>query len=104
MVIYCFLPVSSDPVWTAVGLGALETRSSVLAFCLARSVYNTVMVLAAGPFVSNVAELFAGRLGWRSILVVVLATAAYALFLKLPWARWLHVQPATKAVTPAARS
>jgi hypothetical protein len=97
VVIYSLLPISSDGLFTAVGLGALPLRSTLLAFFLARSVYNTLMVVAAGPFVSNLADLFAGRLGWRSIAVVVLTTAAYALFLKLPWARWLHVQrqPAT---------
>jgi hypothetical protein len=71
--------------------GALPLRSSLLAFFLARSIFNTVMVLAAGPVASNVSELFTGRFGWGSLLVVVGAVAAYVLFLKLPWARWLGV-------------
>ena len=94
VVIYSFLPISSDAVFMAVGMGALPSRSTLLAFFLARSVYNTLMVVAAGPFVSNLAELFAGRPGWRSILIVLLATAGYVVFLKLPWARWLRVEPA----------
>jgi hypothetical protein len=97
VVVYSFLPVSSDPVWTAVGLGALETRSSLIAFFLARSVYNTLMVLAAGPVFSNFADLFAGRFGWRSIALVVLAAVGYVLSLKLPWARWLHVDARANA-------
>jgi membrane protein YqaA with SNARE-associated domain len=92
MVIYSFLPISSDAVFTAVGMGALPVRSTVVAFFLARSIYNTLMVVAVGPVVSNLADLFAGRLGWQSILVVLLAAGGYVLFLKLPWARWLHVQ------------
>jgi hypothetical protein len=93
VVIYSFLPISSDGLFTAVGLGALPLRSTLLGFFLARSVYNTLMVIAAGPFVSNLSDLFGGRMGWRSIAVVLLTTSAYALFLKLPWARWLHLQP-----------
>ena len=93
VVIYSFLPISSDAVFTAVGMGALPLRSTVLAFFLARSIYNTLMVVAAGPVVSNLADLFAGRLGWQSILIVLLAIGGYVLFLKLPWARWLGVQP-----------
>jgi len=94
VVLYSFLPVSSDVLFIAVGLGALPVRSSLLAFFLARSIFNTVMVLVAGPVVSDVGELFAGRFGWSSLLVVVGTVAAYALFLKLPWARWLGVTPA----------
>ena len=92
VVIYSFLPISSDAVFTAVGMGALPVHSTVVAFFLARSIFNTLMVVAAGPVVSNLADLFAGRFGWQSILVVLVAASGYALFLKLPWARWLHVQ------------
>jgi hypothetical protein len=67
---------------------------------LARSVFSTLMVLTAAPVVSNLAELFAGRFGWRSIAIVLLATAGYALFLKLPWAQWLRVQPAAQKIRP----
>jgi len=102
--IYSFLPVSSDAVFIAVGLGALPKRSSLLAFFLARSVYNTLMVVAAGPVVSNLAELFAGRLGWGSLGVVLLATGGYALFLKLPWARWLGTQSASERATVSTGS
>jgi hypothetical protein len=56
------LVVPSDPVFVAVGLGALPAASSFIAFFLARSVFNTVMVLGAGPAVSNLTDLFAGRL------------------------------------------
>ncbi|MBV9354532.1 MAG: hypothetical protein JO023_03285 [Chloroflexi bacterium] len=89
---YSFLPISSDGLFVAVGMGMLPAHSSLLAFFLARSVFNTVMVQIAGPVVSNVADLFAGRFGWSSLLVVVAAVAAYVLFVKLPWARWLGVQ------------
>ncbi|MBV8715925.1 MAG: hypothetical protein JO020_03155 [Chloroflexi bacterium] len=100
VVVYSFLPISSDAVFTAVGLGALPLRSTLVAFFLARSVYNTLMVVAAGPVVSNLADVFAGRLGWRSVGFVFLAIGAYVLFLKLPWARWLRVQPGSGANAP----
>jgi len=102
VVLYSFLPIPSDVLFIAVGLGALPARSSLLAFFLARSVVNTVMVLVAGPVVSDVGELFAGRFGWGSLLVVVGAAAGYVLFLKLPWARWLGVTRA--GARPATRS
>jgi hypothetical protein len=92
VVIYSFLPLPSDPVFIAVGLGALPAASSFLAFFLARSVFNTLMVLAAGPAVSNLTDLFAGRFSWSSILVVLVSAAGYVLFLKLPWTRWLVTQ------------
>jgi membrane protein DedA with SNARE-associated domain len=101
VVIYSLLPISSDAVFTAVGMGALPLRSTLVAFFLARSVFNTLMVLTAAPVVSNLAELFAGRFGWRSIAIVLLATAGYALFLKLPWAQWLRVQPAAQKIRPS---
>jgi membrane protein DedA with SNARE-associated domain len=100
VIVYSFLPISSDAVFTAVGLGALPLRSTLLAFFLARSVYNTLMVVAAGPVVSNLADLLGGRLGWRAIGVVLLATGGYVLFLKLPWACWLRVQPSRGASNP----
>lgn len=93
VVIYSFLPVSSDPVFVAIGLGALPQRSSTVAYFLARSAFNTLMVWAAGPVVSNIADLFAGRFGWTSVVVVLAAVGGYMLFLKLPWARWLGVSP-----------
>jgi membrane protein YqaA with SNARE-associated domain len=99
VVLYSFLPLSSDPVFIAVGMGALPRRSSLVAFFLARSVYNTLMVAAVGPVVSNFADLFAGGLDWRSIIVVLIATGGYALFLKLPWARWLGVQHSPEPAT-----
>jgi hypothetical protein len=58
------------------------------------------MVVAAGPVVSSLADLLGGRLGWRSIGVVLLATGGYVLFLKLPRARWSRVQPAPGASNP----
>jgi hypothetical protein len=91
VLVYSFLPISSDALFVAVGMGALPARSTLLAFFLARSVFNTAMVQVSGPVVSNVADLFTGRFGWSSLLVVVGAIAAYVLFLKLPWARWLGV-------------
>jgi membrane protein YqaA with SNARE-associated domain len=92
--LYSFLPVSSDPLFVAVGLGALPVRSTIITFFLARSILNTVMVLASAPVASNVTDLFAGRLNWTSVLVVAGATGGYVLFLRLPWARWLGVRPA----------
>ncbi len=93
VIIYSFLPVPSDPVFVAIGLGALPQRSSTIAYFLARSVFNTLMVWAASPAVSNLGDLFAGRFGWSSVVVVLAAVGGYVLFLKLPWARWLGVGP-----------
>ena len=93
VVIYSFLPVPSDPVFVAIGTGALPQRSSTVAYFVARSVFNTLMVWAAGPVVSNLGDLFAGRFGWTSVVVVLAAVGGYVLFLKLPWARWLGVGP-----------
>ena len=42
--IYSFLPVPSDPVFVAIGTGVLPQRSSTVAYFLARSVFNTLMV------------------------------------------------------------
>ena len=94
VVIYSFLPISSDGIFIAVGLGALPATSSLIAFFLARSVYNTLMVTATGPVVGNVIDLFSGRFNWGSVVLVVLSVFAYVLFLRLPWARWLGTQPA----------
>lgn len=82
--VYSFLPISSDACSPRSGCGLCPPQHHGCLF-LARSVFNTLMVLTAGPVISNLADLFAGRLGWRSIAVVLLATGAYALFLKLPW-------------------
>jgi hypothetical protein len=61
VVLYSLLPLSSNPVFMAVGLGALPLRSSVVAFFLARSVFNTAMVLGSKTVTSSVADLFTGR-------------------------------------------
>src|SRR5262249_50356995 len=94
VVLYSFLPVSSDPVFVAVGMGALPMRSTIISFFLARSIFNTAMVIASRPVVSSVADLFTGRVDWTSLLAVVGAVGGYVLFLRLPWARWLGVRPA----------
>jgi uncharacterized membrane protein YdjX (TVP38/TMEM64 family) len=91
VIVYSFLPVPSDPVFVAIGLGALPQRSSTIAYFLARSVFNTLMVWAASPAVSDLGDLFAGRFSWSSLVVVLAAVCGYVLFLKLPWARWLGV-------------
>jgi membrane protein YqaA with SNARE-associated domain len=101
VVLYSFLPVSSDPVFVAVGIGALPWRSSIIAFWLARSVFNTLMVAAAQPVASDLGDLFAGRFGWESILVVAASVGGYVLLLKLPWTRWLGIEPSAAASTPA---
>jgi membrane protein YqaA with SNARE-associated domain len=88
VIIYSFLPVPSDPVFVAIGLGALPKRSSTIAYFLARSVFNTLMVWVASPVVSNVGDLFAGRFGWSPVVVVLAAVGGYVLFVKLSWARW----------------
>jgi membrane protein YqaA with SNARE-associated domain len=91
VIICSFLPVPSDPVFVAIGLGALPLRSSTIAYLLARSVFNTLMVWASGPAVSSLGDLFAGRFGWTSVVVVFATVGGYVLFLRLPWARWLGV-------------
>jgi membrane protein YqaA with SNARE-associated domain len=101
VVLYSFLPVSSDPVFVAVGIRALPWRSSIIAFWLARSVFNTLMVAAAGPVATNLTDLFAGRFGWESVLVVVASVGGYVLFLKLPWTRWLGIDAFAPSTTPA---
>src|SRR6266852_1383156 len=69
VITYSFLPVPSDPVFVAIGLGALPQRSSTIAYFLARSVFNTLMVWASSPAVSSLCDLFAGRFGWTSVVV-----------------------------------
>ncbi len=43
------------------------------------------MVWASSPAVSNLGDLFAGRFGWTSGVVVLATVGGYVLFLKLPW-------------------
>ena len=93
MAIYSFLPVPSDPVFVAIGTGRPAQRSSTVAYFLARSVFNTLMVWVSGPVVSNLGDLFAGPFGWTSVVAVLAAVGGYVLFPKLPWARWLGVGP-----------
>jgi hypothetical protein len=75
-----------------VGVGALPLRSSLVAFFLARSVFNTLMVLGSKPVTSSLADLIAGRVTWQSILVSVGSIAGYAVFLKLPWSLRLGLE------------
>lgn len=93
--VYSFLPVSSDAVFIAVGMGALPATSSLIAFFLARSIYNTLMVIATGPIVGNVADMFAGHFTWGALVIVFVSIAAYVLFLRLPWTRWLGTHPSS---------
>jgi membrane protein YqaA with SNARE-associated domain len=101
VVIYSFLPVPSDPVFVAVGLGALPWASTFIAFLLARSVFNTIMVVSARPVVANVADLLTGRFNWSSVLIVLATVAGYMLFLRLPWARWLGTSTPAPPSSPA---
>ncbi len=84
-------------MFVAVGLRALPWASTFIAFLLARSLFNTIMVVSARPVVAKVADLFAGRFNWSSVPIVLATVAAYVLFLSLPWARWLGTsRPASR--------
>jgi membrane protein YqaA with SNARE-associated domain len=104
--LYSFLPLSSDPVFVAVGLGALPLRSSLAAFFVARSVFNTLVVWGSQPVATNLGDVFAGTGGWRAVAVPLAAAAGYVVFLKLPWARWLGLPapaaPAAPDTTPSS--
>lgn len=91
--LHSFLPLSSDPVFVAVGMGALPLRSSLLAYVVARSIFNTLIVWGAKPVATSLGDVFAGTGGWQAVALPLAAAAGYLGVLKLPWARWLGTAP-----------
>jgi membrane protein DedA with SNARE-associated domain len=87
--VYTFLPLPSNPLFAAVGMGALPLRPSMAGYFLGRWANNTIALLAARPVVGNLHDLFARSLSWRSLAQAAVAVVAYLIFLSLPWRRWL---------------
>ena len=85
---YSFTGLTSNPLFVAVGLGALPFFSSVAAYFVARSVLNTIMVY----LIAYVFDYFdtGDDITFLSIVIALgLFAGAYLVFLNLPWARWL---------------
>jgi membrane protein DedA with SNARE-associated domain len=100
---YTFLPLPSNPLFVAVGMGALPLRRAMAGYFLGRWPNNTLTLLAAQPVVGNLHDLFAHALSWRSLAQAAAAIVAYLIFLSLPWRRWLGLD-APEAAGAAAQA
>jgi len=89
---YTFLPLPSNPLFVAVGMGALPVRPSMTGYFLGRWANNTIALLAAKPVAGNIRDLFTHSLSWQALAQAALAIGAYLVFLSLPWKRWLGVE------------
>jgi membrane protein DedA with SNARE-associated domain len=98
--VYTFLPLPSNPLYVAVGMGALPVTQSSIGYFMGRSVNNTLTLLAAKPVAGSIHDLFTHSLSWQSLLQAVLAISAYLIFLSLPWKRWLHLDEPEAATAP----
>jgi membrane protein YqaA with SNARE-associated domain len=99
--LYCFLPLPSNPLFVAVGTDALPLPQSMLGYFIGRWANNTLVLLLAKPVTGNIRDLFAQSLSWRSLAQGAAATAAYLVFLNLPWERWLHLDAPESASSPS---
>lgn len=88
---YSFTGLTSNPLFVAVGLGALPFFTSVAAFFVARSIFNTIIVY----LIAYVFDAFdAGDDITLMSLVIAIGgfIGAYIIFLNLPWTRWLGME------------
>jgi membrane protein DedA with SNARE-associated domain len=100
--LYTFLPLPSNPLYVAVGMGALPLSQSSIGYFMGRSVNNTMALIAAKPVAGSLQDLFTHSLSWQSLIQAVLAIAAYLIFLSLPWKRWLHLDESDTPAAPGA--
>jgi membrane protein DedA with SNARE-associated domain len=89
--LYTFLPLQTNPLFVAVGMGALPLPQSMIGYFVGRLAHNTILLLTARPVVGNVHDLFARSLSWRSLAQAGAAVVACLIFLSLPWKRWLRL-------------
>jgi membrane protein DedA with SNARE-associated domain len=100
--LYTFLPLPSNPLYVAVGMGALPLTQSSIGYFMGRSVNNTMALIAAKPVAGSLHDIFTHSLSWQSLIQAVLAIAAYLIFLSLPWKRWLHLDESETPTAPEA--
>jgi membrane protein DedA with SNARE-associated domain len=89
--LYCFLPLPSNPLFVAVGMGALPLRGAMIGYFIGRWAGNTIALIAARPVAGSIRDLFAGSLSWRSLAQGAVVTIGSVVFFSLPWKRWLHL-------------
>jgi membrane protein YqaA with SNARE-associated domain len=99
---YCLGPFPSNAVFVAAGVGRVPLLPVTIAFFLSRCIADTLWVWTAGQVTGNVGGLFVKQLtDWKAIALQIVALAAIVLFFRLPWARWLGVQPDSDAAGSA---
>lgn len=88
--VYSFLPLPTNPLFAGVGMGALPLRKSIVGYFAARWAQTTLLLLGTRPVARDVRALFAHSLTWVSATTAAIIVA-YAIFLSLPWQRWLGI-------------
>jgi membrane protein YqaA with SNARE-associated domain len=91
---YCLGPFPSNALFVAAGVGRVPLLPVTIAFFLSRCIADTFWVWTAKHVSDNAGGLFVKPLtDWKAIALQIAALVAIVLFFRLPWARWLGVQP-----------
>lgn len=94
---YCLGPFPSNAIFIAAGVGRMPLLPVTVAFFLSRAIADTLWVWAAGKVSANVGGLFVTQVtDWKAIAVQVAALVVVVLFFRLPWAKWLGVEPTAR--------
>lgn len=93
---YCLGPFPSNALFVAAGVGRVPLMPVSIAFFLSRSIADTIWVWTAGHVSENVGGVFLHQLtDWKAVALQIVALIVVVLFFRLPWARWLGVQPSS---------
>lgn len=93
--LYCLAPIPSNPIFIAAGIGRVPLLPVTVAFFLSRAIADTFWVWTAGAVAESSRSVFVKNMtSWQSVAFQMAALALVVLALRLPWARWVGLNPA----------
>lgn len=95
---YCLGPFPSNPLFIAAGIGRIPLIPVTIAFLVSRIIADTFWIWTADAASTSVGGVFEGSLtDWKFVALQIGSIALLVLVFRLPWAKWLGVEPAESA-------
>jgi hypothetical protein len=92
--LYCLGPFPSNVLFIAAGAGRIRALPVAGIYAATRAVSDTFWAWVAVSTARGARDILEGSVaGWRGIALQLVSAAAVVLLFRLPWARWLGIDP-----------